>query len=381
MDRLKKAAVGTGVAVVLLAFVGFVPVIAYSAPFAPGGSSSSVAGRSTVLFWLAGVGAGPFPPLAVVDEGSYSALVHFAGTAVSYWEGPFPAGTALNPSGMVRISNVTMVQWVFGLVNLSARVTNVGEKPILNLSVILHYPTYGKNVTSGGLTRYVGPSAVCSPSLAPSGSCKVVFSLPQSPNLLAGEAYPLMVEAWSPGGRAGASGFASPFIHAESFHLTYQGAAISPEWVQGFIAGVNAKRNATALSENRTLDEFAAFRYDSLRAGYQISDYNFSQDYARFFGNSNATVYEEILYPQGQSASSFEDYLRANAPGHWAGLMSPAFTQFGYSFAIGPSVIIGPGCEAKEIPGPDINITQYVIDHGCDYVIADQIWFIIILGQ
>ncbi len=385
MAKLRKAGVGAAVAVVLAVIVGFVPIVSYSAPFAPGSSStsapSSVTGRSSLLYWLVGVGEGPFPSVAAVDEGNYTAVVHFNRGAISYWEGPFPAGTDLNPSGVVKITNVTMAQWAFGLINFSASVTNLGSKPIYNLSVIFRYPTYGRNETVGGLTRYIGPSVVCSSSLNPSSSCTAVMSLPQSQSLLVGEDYPLSVEAWSPGGQTGAAEYAQPFILSESSHMRYQGAALSPQWVNDFIVAVNEKRNTTALTENKTLDEFAAFRYDSIRAQYQISDYNFAQDYARFFGTSHPAVFEEILYPQDQSASTFTDYLHDNAPGHWLGLMNPSFTHFGYFFGIGPSVVIGPGCTAKEIPGPNINITQYVISHGCDYVIADQVWFILILGE
>ena len=60
--------------------------------------------------------------------------------------------------------------------------------------------------------------------------------------------------------------------------------------------------------------------------------------------------------------------------------MDPAFTEYGYFFGTGPSVEVGPGCSATEVPGPNINITQYVISRGCSYVIADEIWFILILG-
>ncbi len=384
MERLRKAGVGAAVGVALVVIVAFVPLVSYSAPFVPGNAStsapSSLNGRSSLLYWFAGVGSGPFPSVAAVDEGNYTAVVHFAGDRIAYWEGPFPSGTTVNPQGVVTIANVSMAQWAFGLVNFSARVTNVGVEPIRNLTVIFHYPTYGKNETVGGLTKSIGPSVVCSPSLGPSDSCTAIISLPQTQHLLVGESYPLLVEAWSPGGQTGAAGYAQPFVLAESFHLKYQGGALSPQWVNDFIAAVNEKRNATALTESRTLDEFAAFRYDSIRAEYQISDYNFPQDYARFFGAANTTVFEEILYPQDQSASSFADYLSVNTPGHWLGLMNPSFTQFGYFFGIGPSIVIGPGCTAKEIPGPNINITQYVISHGCDYVIADQVWFILMLG-
>jgi hypothetical protein len=384
LRKLRKLGAGAAVFVAAIVVVAGVPLVPYSISFTSDVSPASppvpVAGYSTILYRLAGLGSGPYSSVEIVPQGGSASVVHFEGTSISYWEGPFPANAVINPSGVIRVDNVSMIQWAFGLLNFTARLTNLGDLPIYNLTVIFHYPTYGHNVTMGGLTRSFGPTALCSPSLSPSKSCTALVSLPQSASLLTGEDYQLVVEAWSPGPPSSGGAFAAPFVYVETMPLRYQGAGLSPEWVQQFIQAVNEVRNATALTEDTTLDKFAAFRYDSIRAEYQISDFNFTQDYARFFGSNTPVVFEEILYPQGQDPGKFPAFLHQNAPGHWAGLMDSAFTKYGYFFGTGPSVVIGPGCSAKEIPGPDINITQFVISHGCDYVIADQVWLILILG-
>jgi hypothetical protein len=382
LDRIRRSLAVSAVALAVIILLIGVPVVPYSVAFSiqsPGSSPQSVTGHSTVLYALTGLGQGPYPETMLVTQGNATALVHFAGSTISYWEGLFPTGTSLNPNNVVKVTNASIRQSAFGLINFSATVTNVGALPVTNLTVIFHYPSYGRNQTSGGLVRSLPDEVVCSASLAPSNSCVASVSLPQSSKLLTDESYRLTIEAWSPG--SSDSRFAAPFIYVVSLQLRYPGAGLSPQWVKDFVHAVNQRRNGTALAEDRTFDQFAAFRYNSLRAQYQISDFNFTADYHHFFGSNGPAAFEEILYPAGKDPSTFPDYLHTNAPGHWSGLMNPVFTRYGYFFGTGPSVVIGPDCSAKEIPGPDINITKYVIDHGCDYVIADQIWFIIILGS
>jgi hypothetical protein len=383
LDRTRRIVAITAATLVGLVVLAGVPIVPYSIPFSMQASSTpsaNVTGYSTILYALTGLGQGPYPDVMLVRQGNESAIVHFAGSHISYWEGPFPAGTVLNPGNVVQVNNASIRQSAFGLLNFSATVTNVGNLPIENLSVIFHYPSYGSNQTVGGFVRSIPDQSACSVSLEPSMSCVASTSLPQSSKLLTDESYPMTIEAWSPGNPSAGADSAAPFIYVVTLQIRYPGAGLSPQWVQSFIQAVNQKRNGTALSEDKTLDQFAAFRYDSIRAEYQISDFNFTADYHRFFGSSGPSVFEEILYPAGTNPATFPDYLHTNAPGHWAGLMATGYTKYGYFFGTGPSVVIGPDCSAKEIPGPNINITQFVISHGCDYVIADQIWFIIILG-
>jgi len=384
LNSSRRTAVAVAGVVIAVLLVAAVPLYPYSSSFSMFRSSEAtpvdVPAYSTLLYRLTGFGAGPYPQVMLVKQGNASAVVHFQGATISYWEGPFPPDLSLNPSGVVRIANASISQWAFGLLNFTATLDNVGSRTISNLTVIFHYPSYGKNESFGGLVRSVAPSATCSSSLAPSESCTATVTLPQSASLLTDEEYPMMVEAWSPGPPAGSSNGASPFLSVDNLRLRYPGAGLSPQWVQTFIQSVNKVRNSTSLIENKTLDEFAAFRYDSIRSEFQISDFNFTGDFQRFFGTSGPTLFEEILYPAGQDPASYPSFLHKYAPGHWAGLMNSVFKEYGYFFGTGPAVEVGPGCSATEVPGPNMNITQYVISHGCSYVIADEIWFILILG-
>lgn len=336
-------------------------------------------GRASVTYALTGLGYGPFPSDVIVpiDQANISALVHFQGAKIAYYEWPFPLGATLNPQSEVRVSNASIVPSAFGLLNFSAKIVSISSSVIWNLRVGFNYPTYGMNETQGNMTRFSVLSAKCSYALMPSSTCTASMLLPQSATLLTDQVYPLRLEVYTAYPKASNS---DSFVFLYETTLRYPGVGLNPHWVQTFISAVNQIRNSTPLAENSTLDRFAAFRYNTLRAQYQISDYNFSNDYKNFFGGRSPVVFEEILYPGGRDPATFPQYLHQHAIGHWSGLMDSTYTKFGYFFGTGPTVVVGPGCSATEIPGPNINITQYVINHGCDYVVADQIWFIIILG-
>lgn len=339
-----------------------------------------ISGYSTVFYALTGFGSGPFPQTLLVTQTNLSALVHMSGTKVEFYEGPLPRATTLNPSNVVKVENVSVTQWAFGRLNFSARITNLGEAPIWSPGVSFAYPTYGENRTLGNLTSYTAPGSSCATILPAGATCTGSILLPQSPSLLTGQSYPMVVEVTSFGAASNASGYQQPFVYLYRTSVSYPGTGLNPYWVQAFIQAVNEKRNATALTENSTLDTFAATRYNTMRAQYDISDYNFTNDLVHYFGTFNANVFEEILYPSGMDPATFPDYLHDKAIGHWQGLMNPAYSQYGYFFGTGPTVVVGPSCSVSEVPGPNINITQYVIDNGCSYIVADQIWFIIILS-
>ncbi len=382
MDRFNRAAALAAIALAALVLLAAVPLVEYSAPFTmsadPNATPTSLTGRSTILYVLTGIGEGPYPPLMLVPQGASAALIHFEGSRLGYWEGPFSANTALNPQGVVKVTNASITQWIFGLLNFTFALKNTGALPIWNLTVLFHYPSYGKNQTYAGITRSTAETIVCSLNLPPSRTCSVTFTLPQSPTLLTDEKYPMEVEAISQGPPS--ANYAPAFVYVHATKLRYPGAGLSPQWVKAFIQAVNARRTGAPLREDTALDAFAAFRYNSLRAQYQISDFNFTADYNRYFGASAPTLFEEILYPAGRNPATYPDYLQKNAPGHWAGLTNPLYTRYGFFFGTGPSVDIGPRCPATEIPGPNINITSFVISQGCTFVVADEIWFILILG-
>jgi hypothetical protein len=383
----RKSVVGTSVVAVALIVFLFLPIIPYSVSFTDPNLDNgqgqlppiSIGGYATPSYSLLGLGSGPYPQAALVSQGGLDYLLHFQGSHISYVEPMvgLPSNATLNPQGMVKVDNVSITQWAFGLLNFSARLTDVGTKTLWNLGLSFNYPSFGANGTLGMFRSYSAPGIACAAVLAPGASCFGSTLLNETTVLLTDQFYQMSLEITCDRTSPGPS---APFVYVDTLSLRYPGVGLNTQWVASFIKEVNAQRNGSALTENNTLDEFAAFRFDSIRAQYQISDYNFTYDYHRFFGQTGPVMEEEILYPSGKDPTTYPTYLKQNAPGHYTGLVDSAYSQFGYFFGTGPSVDIGPGCSATEIPGPNINITQFVISHGCDYVIADEIWFILILA-
>jgi hypothetical protein len=383
----RKSVIGTSVVAVALIVFLLLPIVPYTVSFTNPNLSNgqgqltpiSINGYATPSYYLLGVGSGPYPSTMISSQGGFTYLLHFQGSHISYVEPivGLPSNATLDPQGMVKVDNVSISQWAFGFLNFSARVTNIGSRTLWNVGLAFNYPSFGGNGTVGMYRSYSAPTTACATVLAPGASCSGSTFLNETTVLLTDQFYPMSLEVSCAKTTPGPS---TPFLFVDTLALRYPGVGLNTHWVASFIQEVNAQRNGTALTENRTLDEFAAFRFDSIRAQYQISDYNFTYDYYRFFGQKGPVMEEEILYPAGKDPNTYPAYLKQNAPGHYAGLVDPAYSHFGYFFGTGPSVDIGPGCSATEIPGPNINITQFVISHGCDYVIADEIWFILILA-
>ena len=379
--------IGASIAAIALIVFILLPIVPYSVSFANPSLYSSegqvppttIKGYATPSYYFLGFGTGPYPATMIAAQGNSTYLLHFQGSSISYVEPivGLPANATLDPQDEVKVDNVSISQWAFGFLNFSARLTNIGTKTLWNVGFAFNYPSFGGNGTIGTTRSYSAPGTGCATSLAPGQSCFGSTLLNETTVLLTDQFYPMSLEVTCDMTTPGPS---APFLYIDTLSLRYPGVGLNTAWVASFIQEVNARRNATALTENKTLDEFAAFRFDSIRAQYQISDFNFTYDYHRFFGQTGPVMEEEILYPSGKDPMTYPAYLKQNAPGHYDGLVDPAYSQFGYFFGTGPSVDIGPGCSATEIPGPNINITQFVISHGCDYVVADEVWFILILA-
>jgi hypothetical protein len=340
---------------------------------------SELKGYGSVANYFFGVPLGPFPELMVYTKGNLSYLLHFSGPSISYFEGPY-YGPKLdfNPVNVVKVDNVSISQWAFGMLNFSAHLTNIGKGNLSHVGAYFQYPGFGQNSSFGQLRWYHAPGGECAGFLLAGTSCRFSMLLNQTSRLLADQSYPMTLEVQ---GNVGGLLSNSGFLYLYSAQIRYPGVGLNSHWVEAFINELNHLRNGSTLTENRTLDQFAAFRFVTIRSQYDISDYNFDVDYFRFFQASHPMVFEEILYPSGRDPVTYPGYLQQNAPGHYAALVDPVYHQYGYFFGSGPSVDIGPGCPATEIPGPNINITQYIIDHGCSYVITNEIWFILILGS
>ena len=342
---------------------------------------SSVKGYGSLAYYFSGLSTGPFPSMMLASQGNSTYLLHFGGPRLSYIEGPIFSGgmtVTLNPSDVIRIDNISLAQWAFGRLNFSARITNIGTKTLWSLGVAFAYPSYGVNESLTPLRVYSGQQVGYPTLIPPGASITATTFVNASSILLADQSYPMTLEVT---GRTATGANAPAFLFVDTIPISYPGIGLNGQWVQAFIQAMDQRRGGAPLVENHTLDEFAAFRYNTLVLQFQISDYNFTNDYNRYFGSSNAAILEEILYPGGRDPATYPDYLQKNSIIHYTDLLNPLYTQYGYFFGTGPTVEVGPGCSATEVPGPNINITKYAIDHGCSYVISDEIWFILILGN
>ena len=191
---------------------------------------------------------------------------------------------------------------------------------------------------------------------------------------------------------------------------------INSTWVSQFFAGVNSYRGASKLSYCPTLSTFAAARYKTMSSNIEISHYGYQQTFDSFWPNGytyGGYIYsgfgEEVLYPNEPSSSTttcadlifcststdtlenytpsqYIPYLISAAPIHWQGLISSNYSYYGYYVKTGPAYsIIGPddgqsSCPTTEIPGPNINITQYFAQYGCTTEITNSTWFVIELA-
>ena len=191
---------------------------------------------------------------------------------------------------------------------------------------------------------------------------------------------------------------------------------INSTWVSQFFMSINSYRSYSKLLYCPTLSTFAVARYKTMSSNIQISHYGYQQTFDSFWPNGYAYggyIYsgfgEEVLYPNKPSSSTttcvdlifcststntlenytpsqYIPYLIANAPLHWKELISNNYSYYGYYITNGPSYsIIGPNdgqspCPTTEIPGPNINITQYFAQYGCTTEITGSTWLVIELA-
>ncbi len=190
---------------------------------------------------------------------------------------------------------------------------------------------------------------------------------------------------------------------------------INSSWVTQFFSGVNTYRS-TNLQYCPELSTFAQARYKTMSSNIQISHYGYSQTFDSFWPNGysyGGYIYsgfgEEVLYPNkpgsstttcvdvifcSTSSNAIENYtpsgyivdLISSAPIHWKGLLSTDYSYYGYYVKNGPGYsILGPNngqvsCQTTEIPGPNINVTQYFAQYGCTTQLTTDTWFVIELA-
>lgn len=165
---------------------------------------------------------------------------------------------------------------------------------------------------------------------------------------------------------------------------------INSTWATLFFQNVSYMRGST-YSYCPALSEFAQTRFKTMAANPGISHYGYDQDFSKYwpggytFGMFIYTGFgEEVFYPSGSTPSRFVSQVISTAPGHWQELSDPNMTNYGFYIANGPAYeILGPGggygaaCPVTEIPGPNINISQFFAQYGCSVELSNLTYFVI----
>jgi hypothetical protein len=163
--------------------------------------------------------------------------------------------------------------------------------------------------------------------------------------------------------------------------------SVNDAWVAQFFAAVSSARG-NSYSSCTSLSNFAKVRFNTMSANYGISHYGYDQDFQSYYGTIYNTYFgEEVLYPSGYSPSGYVSDIQSSAPLHWQELASNNYNYYGYDIQSGPTYeIYGPDggyalCPVTEIPGPNINVSQYFASYGCSVVVSNQTWFVIELAS
>lgn len=172
------------------------------------------------------------------------------------------------------------------------------------------------------------------------------------------------------------------------------GPQINDSWAHEFFNNVSKDRNE-GYTYCASLSQFATKRFSTMAANYGISHYEYDQDFNEFwpggyaYGDAIYTGFgEEVFYPSGYTPSGYVSDIQTSAPGHWQLLLNNTLDYYGYHIQNGPTYeILGPGggygapCPVTEIPGPNINVSQYFAQYGCSVVTANDTWFVIELAS
>jgi hypothetical protein len=90
---------------------------------------------------------------------------------------------------------------------------------------------------------------------------------------------------------------------------------------------------------------------------------------------------EVVFFPDGFTADGYAGQTQTTAPGHWQELTDGALSYYGFYLEQGPTISVGSSCPVTEIPGPNINITQFDLDAGCQPILGTGTWLVIDLAS
>jgi hypothetical protein len=344
---------------------------------------ANVTGYSSIAYKLLGIGIGPFPREVEVTQGNSSVLAYFKGDKLTAVESIGFGDVAVNPENVVKVQNVSFVETDFGFVNVTVVVKNIGTSPIvgepdqvakLGAIFFIELPGDEGNYTSDGVT-WMGADnpGACAASWLPGSTCTVSYSLQD--NLPANKSFTYQVEV-----RGSSTGKA--FFYREALQGQPPQRGVTAAWVSRFVSQVNNARGGAGLTENSTLDRFAALRFKTAVTQPGISDYGLSGDTSTFFGSNGAqsNIVELLLFPGGLDPSAYASQLQTFGPGHWSALIDKTYAHFGYYVGTGLYEVVKVPCSTYEIPGAGINITQFFAAKGCSVTLEQTTWLVMILS-
>ncbi len=331
-------------------------------------------GFATPAYSLFSYGGPPFPSQELVTVGNHSALVFFSGNRAVAVESVGAPGVVVNPRGVMYYQNAAVSSFDFGFLNITVDIRSLAAKDIVNPVLYLSMEGFSTNQTSGGLT-IIQPKLLgdCGPVLASAAYCSVSMVAPNTIPL--NKSFSFYVEA-----RGTVSG--KDFIYRQGFGEDYPRGGVGPLWVKAFIGQADTFRGGSTLTENATLDTFAAQRFRVASANFGISDYNFTEDANAFFGPGQYVkeLAELLFYPGIYSPSSYPTFLSQYAPGHWSVLTNPIYKQYGYYVGHSSYYEVSVPCPVYEIPEEGVNITQFFGQHGCTTTILSTTWLVLVLS-
>ncbi|MEM0143607.1 MAG: hypothetical protein QXL94_06620 [Candidatus Parvarchaeum sp.] len=164
---------------------------------------------------------------------------------------------------------------------------------------------------------------------------------------------------------------------------------INGTWATEFFSNVSSERGMP-YTYCANLSDFASKRFHTIAQHYGVSHYGYTADFnstwpggVEYGGEIYEGFGEEVFYPSGYNASNYVKYVITNAPLHWQELADKNLTSYGYNISNGPAYeILGPDggyseCPVTEIPGSNINISQYFAQYGCSVETTNLTYFVI----
>ena len=147
---------------------------------------------------------------------------------------------------------------------------------------------------------------------------------------------------------------------------------INSKWIASFISLVNSNRTY-ALSESSEMDSLAGSRFTTM-----IEDGHY---YITHYGAGGGDFGEVVFYPSGSTPLEYVNQLKTEDPLHWQLLVSTRFSSYGYHIGNGPDIEAEGYCNApNELPGPGINVSQWLTSYGCTPVVINTTWLVIDLS-